>query len=445
MKNSLQAALRFAWLSAGRKLRKTSVYFVMSAGVTVYSDVVQPIRDAVPVGVLLAAFTAVVAVLTLAALSLRHGPLTEPIAGGGHRLIPGKQLPKPITLSSDVAELAAVSCVLFLLTWAGQVVIARSDSPRGAVAPRDSVSLFATLILQLQGLRSDVAGVRSEVAGVRGDVHAVQKSLENVKKETSEDPRKELANIGTPWSEQKFLEAVKTGDLRVVRLFIDGGMPLASATSQGRPLSVMLALNVTNPVAVLDVLADGGLNINQSYEVHGGLGPIRTTLLSFAIEKGNADLVTGLLRHQVNVNAAVQTFGAFGSARDTYPLASAVLGKQVGIAAALLDNGADPAVGDFAAYREAQAALPRVRGDEARNKLQALMGRLAPSGNAATRIADELRLQSVERELNDVALEGLRAMRGTTQRIALDRRYDELQRERTALQQRLGVAEHQRQ
>ena len=206
----------------------------------------------------------------------------------------------------------------------------------------------------------------------------------------------------------------------------------------------MLALNVANAGEVLDVLVDGGLEINHSYEIAGGLGPIKTTLLSRAIERGNADLVRALLRHQVDVNTAIQTFGVMGIARNTYPLAAAVSWQQVEIAAALLDNGADPAVGDFAAYRETDAALRLARGDEPRHKLQALMARLAPSGNVGTRIDDELRLQAVERELNEVARAGLRAMRGTTQRVESDRRYDELQQERTTLRQRLGGAERPR-
>jgi hypothetical protein len=38
-----------------------------------------------------------------------------------------------------------------------------------------------------------------------------QKISETVKKETSEDPRKELANLGIGWSEEKFMNAIKRG------------------------------------------------------------------------------------------------------------------------------------------------------------------------------------------------------------------------------------------
>ena len=321
-------------------------------------------------------------------------------------------------LLSRAAVVAAIAAVAAAIAWSVWANSRPSDAPpaAGVIAP------------QPRGMQKRVDSVK----------------VESAKKETSEDPRKELVSIGTSWSGEAFLEAVKTGDLRLVKLFVAGGMRIASATSQGRPLPVMLALNVANAGEVLDVLVDGGLEINHSYEIAGGLGPIKTTLLSRAIERGNADLVRALLRHQVNVNTAIQTFGVMGIARNTYPLAAAVSWQQVEIAAALLDNGADPAVGDFAAYRETDAALRLARGDEPRHKLQALMARLAPSGNVGTRIDDELRLQAVERELNEVARAGLRAMRGTTQRVESDRRYDELQQERTTLRQRLGGAERPR-
>jgi hypothetical protein len=128
-----------------------------------------------------------------------------------------------------------------------------------------------------------------------------------------------------------------------------------------------------------------------------------------------------------------------GLARNTYPLASAVSWQQFEIAEALLDKGADPGVGDFAAYREAQSLLPRIRIEETRQKLQGLIPRLTPAGEAATRIGSELRLREVEAELNQVALESLRSPRGSSQRAESDRRYDQLQVERAALQQKLGI------
>lgn len=64
--------------------------------------------------------------------------------------------------------------------------------------------------------------VNTEV--IRSDVNEVGKTVNGVKKETSTDPRKELANIGIAWDEKNIRAAIDRGDTRVVSLFMDGGM-----------------------------------------------------------------------------------------------------------------------------------------------------------------------------------------------------------------------------
>ena len=46
----------------------------------------------------------------------------------------------------------------------------------------------------------------------------------NVKKETSDDPRKELANSGIQWTEERFKESLVSCDLKTAKLFVQGGM-----------------------------------------------------------------------------------------------------------------------------------------------------------------------------------------------------------------------------
>jgi hypothetical protein len=433
----LSEALRFSWLSAGHRLKQQSVFGLMSAALAVYSDVVAPIHDAVHLGAMISVAVGVIFLFLFLAISRHHIPLTARDANNKLTLIP-KELPFTMLATRDVLELAIISSIFFLLTWGGQVFVARPQTV-GGTPPTEPVSVFGTLVPQLNGLRSDVAVVHNEVAAVHNEVQSITKVLETTKKETSDDPRKELANLGVTWTADNFLEAVKTGDMRTLHLFVAGGMSPVQAVSQGRPLPVMLALNTSNPAEVVAALVAGGLDVNHTYDVPGGISPVKTTLLGRAIEKGNVDLVRALLKHHIEVNAALQTFGTMGLARNTYPLPSAVSWQQFEIAEALLDQGADPGVGDFAAYREAQSLLPRIRIEEARQKLQDLIPRLAPAGEAATRVGSELRLREVEAELNQVALESLRSARGSSQRAESDRRYDQLQVERAALQQKLGI------
>ena len=47
----------------------------------------------------------------------------------------------------------------------------------------------------------------------------------NVKRETSTDPRKELANLGVMWESSNFHNAIARGDEKTIGLFLQGGMP----------------------------------------------------------------------------------------------------------------------------------------------------------------------------------------------------------------------------
>jgi hypothetical protein len=414
---NVSEALSFLWLSSWGRLRRISAFGALSAGMALYGDVVSPAREAVSTWTVAALAAAVLAVGALIWFTRPQRPLVER-APDGKRTATRKALPAPAAVARDTALFSLIAASLLGMTWAGQRWLADDKTSAGGG------SLFVTLLPELQGLRADMRAVRGELA--------------NVKRETSEDPRKELANLGTPWTGDAFLEAVRTGDLRLIDLFLAGEMPVYSANSQGRSLPIMLSLNSSNPVEVLDRLLEAGVDINRIYEMSGGLGPVRTTLLGRAIERGNEDLALALLQRDADPNTAIQTFGVMGIAKSTFPLASAIQWQRWKTASALLQHKADPALGGYQAYREAQAVGSRVRDPAGQAALQRLLPQLEPSGSDGARVKDELRLAEVNTELNRVALAGLREMHGSSKRRMLDNRYNELQRERQALKARLG-------
>jgi hypothetical protein len=416
--DGLRETLNFLWLSSWTSLSRTGAFGAMSAGLALYGDVVSPARNAIATWTLAALLFAAAATIALLWLARPQRPLVE-TAPTGRRVLTPKTLPAPVGALRDIAIFGTLATLLLGATWAGERLVAD-----GADGGADSTSLFATLLPELRGLRADVRAVREE--------------LSNVKRETSADPRKELANLGVAWTGDAMLEAVRTGDLRVLELFLAGRMNLYNASSQGRPLPVMLALNDGNAPDVLQRLLDNGLDINHLYRVHGGLDPVRTTLLGRAIERGNDPLALALLEQDAKADTPIQTFGAMGITKDTFPLASAIQWQRLDVAATLLEHGADPAQGDYLAYREAKALGTRVRSSADREKLDRLLTRLAPNGAAGAQIRDQLRLQEVNAELNQVALASLREMSGSSRRRALDQRYNELQLERAALQGRLS-------
>lgn len=59
-------------------------------------------------------------------------------------------------------------------------------------------------------------------------IEKTDKKIDLVKEETSDNPRKELANLGINWSEESFVSALKQGDLPTIELFLKGGMDPAN-------------------------------------------------------------------------------------------------------------------------------------------------------------------------------------------------------------------------
>ncbi len=83
------------------------------------------------------------------------------------------------------------------------------------------------------------------IAAKSDDARAIQSNLLNLEKMTadishkldgiqsgkSSDPRVELKNIGVNWKQEEFEQASKRGDLRVMELFLQGGMGIYSTYS----------------------------------------------------------------------------------------------------------------------------------------------------------------------------------------------------------------------
>ncbi len=75
-------------------------------------------------------------------------------------------------------------------------------------------------------INENVAKIERSVASVDESLQDIDVKLDNVKKETSLDPRKELANMGMRWEYDNFLDALRNKDERAIELYLKGGMKL---------------------------------------------------------------------------------------------------------------------------------------------------------------------------------------------------------------------------
>jgi len=403
---------------------QTGAFGVFGAAIAFYCDVGRVFTHAVWLMAAVFALSALALLVVIARAGINHHPLTIEDPAAWPKRTTRSGLPAQLLAYRSIALFSCACVVMLVFTGLGQTWAA-AQAP---AADDASVSFFATLIPELQKIRGGIDQAN-------GTLDTIERQVTTLKKETSDDPRKELANRSVSWSVDAFFEAIRRGDIETVAMFVRGGMSTSAPDSQGRPLPVILALTSDHVREILDALVHGGLDVNRAYDVAGGLGPRKTTLLGRAIEKGNLPLVNALLEHGVRMNEPIQATGAMGLTRETYPLASAVYLRHLDIAAAMLDGGADAGVGDYAAYREARATAG-TRGALADS--DPLLARLAPPAAAKAHIDAELRLQAVERDLNRIGADSIRAPRGSAERARLDRDYDSLQQERAQLQATLG-------
>lgn len=279
---------------------------------------------------------------------------------------------------------------------------------------------IASVIPQLQPLQSTLLGMDAKL-------DEINSKLDNIKKETSDDARKELQNIGVSWSGENFLNAVKDGDHRVVILFLQAGMRSETAKSEGRTMPIMLALNTFNPDEMLDLLLKYKLDINYVYEQHGTFGNMKATLLGSAIERGNVKLVKALLKRKVDISNPYETFGAVGSSRSTYPLASAIYWKQPEIVKLLIDYDADVSAGDYAAYKQMYADKDNYFWRKLPDDVAYVLKKTAPSGSQANTIVNEARLKEIDKELVELAKKSFQSYSNSYNKRKYDRQYDSLQ------------------
>lgn len=89
-----------------------------------------------------------------------------------------------------------------------------------------STSVIAKASGTIERSGADIAVAASSIKDSSAKVNAIDGKIDTLKKETSNDPRKELANRGIPWNTNSFADALKSGDLETIALFIDGKIDL---------------------------------------------------------------------------------------------------------------------------------------------------------------------------------------------------------------------------
>lgn len=114
---------------------------------------------------------------------------------------------------------------------------------------------IADITASLRGIEDNTRETADNTRATAENTQRIQQDTAQIadntaasKRETSDNPRKELANRGVTWDYQSFLQAIRYGDEETAILFIEGGMKL-----QEREFPIFLERNF-NPV-IADAIA----------------------------------------------------------------------------------------------------------------------------------------------------------------------------------------------
>ncbi len=116
--------------------------------------------------------------------------------------------------------------LLFLTALSVCAAVYAQNNPKGFLATK--IETVADLQSSLGLINSKLDDISVKQDKLIEGVDIVNKKLDLVKKETSNDPRKELSNLGVAWDSESFWDALIRNDLKVASLFIDGGFHVTS-------------------------------------------------------------------------------------------------------------------------------------------------------------------------------------------------------------------------
>jgi len=145
-----------------------------------------------------------------------------------------------------------------------------------------------------------------------------QRLLLDIRDGRSENPRVALANMGIPWDFLQFAKAAKRGDAQVVSLFLAGGMPVTENTGEYfESIPYFVVASGTRPTAVLEALAQGGVNLGDPALVPSwgrAKEEVAPNLYAIAKEKHRNDVAEKLT--QLGVDSS--SYAPWKAAKDEY-------------------------------------------------------------------------------------------------------------------------------
>jgi len=108
--------------------------------------------------------------------------------------------------------------------------------------------------------------IQEDVHTIANATKSIDHKMNNVKKETSQNPKKELQNMGVPWKLKSFKESITNGDIETLKMFIKAGFStnLYAGANNNFFLSLIHDVPENKFNNVVDILVNEGfLKLNK--------------------------------------------------------------------------------------------------------------------------------------------------------------------------------------
>ena len=143
----------------------------------------------------------------------------------------------------------------------------------------------------LRDVQASLLGLTAQTASINNKLDSQLVKLEDIRMGKSADPRVELHNLGVAWERAQFYAAIDRGDVRVVKLFLAGGMPTKSSNrSELTAPAWAVQRNVPHIAEQLRLFQQFGFDLHDENAV--GLPPdvyLPSNLYGLAVEKKNTE------------------------------------------------------------------------------------------------------------------------------------------------------------
>lgn len=169
--------------------------------------------------------------------------------------------------------------------------------------------LIASKLTTVQEIQASLGMVNAQLVEANKSLKSIDKQMENTKKEVSENPRKELANLGIPWNSEHFYKAIVHNDEAIIDLFFQGGMQIDRIATEYAGNSILTHIIYepkSNWKDVLEKAKDSGFNFNT--KIRYNHGSKEGTPVYIAMKQEEYEVAEYILKQGVNTDEVEKVF-----------------------------------------------------------------------------------------------------------------------------------------